>query len=291
VIHTAGPFQTSDYAVAQTCIEHKIHYIDLADSRGYVTGITTLNKQALDQDTLVVSGASTVPGLSSAVLQRYKSYFSEIDALIYGISPGQKAPRGLATTKAILTYLGKPLKPTAGDTEQRYGWQDLYRQTYPGLGKRWMANCDVPDLDLFPAKYGMRRIQFSAGMEASMLHLGMWLISYCVRAGLPLSLPQHAESLLRLSKIFDCLGTDNGGMHMLIQGKDPLGKSLEIKWFIIASNGAGPQIPCVPAIVLATKLFRKTLTTRGAVPCIEMVTLEEYMDELREFPIKQCVVE
>jgi hypothetical protein len=27
------------------------------------------------------------------------------------------------------------------------------------------------------------------------------------------------------------------------------------------------------------------------VPCIEMVTLEEYMDELREFPIKQCVVE
>jgi hypothetical protein len=289
VIHTAGPFQNSNYTIAETCIEHKIHYIDLADGRDYVTGITALNEAALAHDALIVSGASTVPGLSSAVLQHYKNHFSEIDSLIYGITPGQKTPRGVATTKAVLSYLGKPLKSAASDTKQRYGWQDLYRQDYPELGKRWMANCDVPDIDIFPAKYGIRHTQFSAGMETSILHLGIWLVSYLVRAGLPLSLTQHAAALLRFSNIFDCLGTKSGGMHMLIKGKDLQKKPLEIKWFIIAHQGDGLEIPCVPAIILATKLFHNTLQTRGAMPCIEMITLEEFTHELQAFSIKQFV--
>jgi hypothetical protein len=287
VIHTVGPFQTADYSVAEICIQHKVHYIDLADGRDYVTNITSLEKPALENDVLVVSGASTVPGLSAAVIEHYKNDFSTLDSLVYGISLGQKSSRGLATTRGILTYLGKPLKPAAGSTTKRFGWQDVYRQEYPELGKRWMANCDVPDLDLFPGKYGIKHIQFSAGMETGVLHLGIWFFSYLVRLGLPLNLPRHAEVLLRFSNIFDCLGTDTGGMHMLLKGKDLHGKPLEIKWFILAENGDGLQIPCVPAIILAKKLFLGAISKRGAIPCMGIITLDEYMDELKEFSIKQ----
>jgi hypothetical protein len=237
---------------------------------------------------LVVSGASTVPGLSSAVLDHYKKDFATMDSLIYGISPGQKAPRGLATTDSILTYLGKPLKPWANN-KVCFGWQDIYRQEYPELGKRWMANCDIPDLDLFSERYGLKNIRFGAGMENGMLHFGMFFISYLVRFGLPLNLPKHAKFLLATSHVFDPLGTSSGGMHMLIKGTNKQGKPIEIKWFIIAKDNDGPQIPCVPAIILSKKIIQDKLHMSGAMPCVGMITLDEYMKELEGFSIKQHV--
>src|SRR5688572_26159476 len=65
VINTCGPFQTADYRIAQTCIEQRVHYIDLADGRDFVTGITALDAEAKANGVSVISGASTVPGLSS----------------------------------------------------------------------------------------------------------------------------------------------------------------------------------------------------------------------------------
>ena len=123
VINTCGPFQDAYYSVAENCIANKIHYIDLADGREFVSGISSLNDQAKAQNVSVISGASTVPGLSSAVLEHYKSEFSTIECLKYGISPGQKAERGLATTKGIMSYVGKPLKPFASLTTRPHGWQ------------------------------------------------------------------------------------------------------------------------------------------------------------------------
>jgi hypothetical protein len=179
VINTCGPFQTADYFIASCCIDLNIHYIDLSDGRDFVNGIHhALNNKAKHNHCLVVSGASTVPSLSSAVLEHYKQEFVSIDTLIFGITPGQKTDRGLATTKAILSYAGKPLKAIPGLLKTIYGWQDLYRQTYPLLGKRWMANCDIPDLDLLPKHYGIKYIRFSAGIESIFLHLSLWREHY-----------------------------------------------------------------------------------------------------------------
>ena len=33
LVHVAGPFQGQDYAVAELCIRHGVHYLDLADDR------------------------------------------------------------------------------------------------------------------------------------------------------------------------------------------------------------------------------------------------------------------
>ena len=289
VINTCGPFQLCDYSVAKTCIQHGVNYIDLADGREFVTGITSLDAMASEAGVLVVSGASTVPGLSSAVLEKYKDEFSEIDSLVYGISPGQKANRGLATTKAIMTYVGKPLKPFAGN-DKAYGWQGIYRQRYPVLGKRWMANCEVPDLDLLPERYGIKSIRFSAGMELGFMHLGIWFMSWLVRVGLPLNLPRRSTLLLKMSNWFDVFGTPDGGMHMNIRGKDKQGKPKQLQWFVIAKEGDGPQIPTIPAIILAKKLVVETLTDTGAKPCVGLVLLDDYLKELNEFAVQEVVV-
>lgn len=285
VVNTCGPFQTSDYDVAITCIEHGVHYIDLADGRDFVNGISALDAQARQHNVAVISGASTVPGLSSAVIEHYKAEFSDIESLVFGISPGQQAERGLSTTQAIMSYVGKPLRPFAGSTHPAYGWQGIYRQAYPELGKRWMANCDIPDLDLLPAHYGIRSIRFSAGLELGFMHLGLWALSWGVRLGLPLNLPQHADALLKASNWFNGQGSANGGMHMILSGKDLQGRLHRRRWFIIAKNGDGPQIPTIPAIILTEKLAANQLAYRGASACDGLVTLEEYLHELKDFAV------
>ncbi len=285
VIHCCGPFQNADYHIANACITSGIHYIDLADARDFVCGITALDTQAKAKRLCVISGASTVPALSSAVIEHYGKDFSQIESVMYGISPGQKSPRGLATTQSILSYLGKAMKPAADDVKPRYGWQDLYRQRYPLLGMRWMANCDIPDFDLFPARYSIRHIRFSAGMENGLLHLSMWLTGWLIRLGLPLQLTRHASALLRISTLFDRFGSDRGGMHVVMHGRNQKGMPHEQSWFIIASNGDGPQIPCVPAIILAKKLVAGEAVQPGAQPCMGMITLDEYLAELTPFAV------
>ncbi|GGZ40433.1 saccharopine dehydrogenase family protein [Asticcacaulis endophyticus] len=290
VVNTVGPFQGQDYHVARACIAAGMHYIDLADGREFVTGITALDDQAKAENLCIISGASTVPGLSSAVVERYRSQFAVIESMMYGISPGQKAERGLATTKGILSYVGKKLKPALGQGGARYGWQDIYRQTYPELEARWMANCDVPDLDLLPEAYGIKSIRFSAGLEHPLLHLGLWGLSWLVRIGLPLKLERHASLMLRMSDLFNGLGTADGGMHVILRGTDFQGRMREVRWFIIARNGDGPQIPCVPAIILARRLAQDDRAVvdigAGAKACVGLVNIDDYLAELSRFDMK-----
>jgi hypothetical protein len=284
-INTCGPFQNADYGIARACIAGGVHYIDLADGRDFVTGITQLDADAKERNVAVISGASTVPALSAAVIEHFLPQFSTIDSLDFGIAPGQKAERGLATTQAILGYVGKKLKPCAG-YETRYGWQDIYRQTYPEIGGRWMANCDIPDLDLLPEKYGIKRIRFSAGMEIPIIHFGLWLLSCGVRLGLPVELPKHASALLEASNWFDFIGSADGGMHVILKGEDRSGRPLTKQWFIVARDGDGPYIPTIPAVVLAAKIIGGTFVRPGAMPCMGMITLQEYLDELAHLKIK-----
>ncbi len=285
VINTCGPFQNKDYKIVKNCIATKAHYIDLSDGRDFVNNIVSLNKIAKDNNTLVVSGASTVPGISSAVLEEYKNEFLEIDSLKFGISPGQKAPRGLATTKAILSYVGRKIKPFPGTKKDVYGWQDLYKQDYPEIGKRWMANCEIPDLDLFSQYYKVKSIRFSAGMESNALHLGIWLTSWLVRIFPFIKLQKYGKILLKISNLFNFLGTDDGGMHVIIKGKSRNSKLLIRKWFIIAKNADGPNIPTIPAILIAKKLYKNQLKLRGATPCLGLVSLKECLKELEEFDV------
>jgi short subunit dehydrogenase-like uncharacterized protein len=73
IIHTSGPFQTQGYEVAEACIRHRSHYIDLADGRDFVAKIGQLDEPAKTAGILIISGASTVPALSSAIIDQYRT--------------------------------------------------------------------------------------------------------------------------------------------------------------------------------------------------------------------------
>jgi saccharopine dehydrogenase-like NADP-dependent oxidoreductase len=291
VINCAGPFQRQRYAVAQDCIAAGAHYLDLADGRDYVADFAgTLDAQARERGRLAVTGASTVPGLSAAVIDRHRGAFARLDGIDIGISPGNRTERGLATVAAILSYVGHELPwLERGHAVAVRGWQRLQRHRYPEpVGSRWLAACDVPDLSLFPQRYGpLVHLRFRAGLELRRLHFGIWLMSWLVRTGLVRDLARQAARLKRMSEWFATAGSDAGAMHVELSGTGVDGKPQRLAWEIVACNGDGPEIPATAAVVIARKLARGEIAARGACACLDLFTLEEFMESLDGFAIHE----
>ncbi len=109
LIHTSGPFQDQDYGVAEACVQAGCHYVDIADGRSFVSGIGILDQGAQERGVLLASGASSLPALSAAVVDRYRSSFRRLQAIRHGISAGAKTP-GIATMRAVMGYVGKPFQ-------------------------------------------------------------------------------------------------------------------------------------------------------------------------------------
>ncbi len=286
VIHTVGPFQGQDYRVAEAAIACGAHYCDLADARSFVCGIDTLDKQARQAGTTAIAGASSVPCLTAAYLDEAAQVMA-IEEVDYGISAAQQTNRGLGTASAILSYVGRPFTMMRGGAMRRvFGWQGLHSETYPGLGRRWFGYCDIPDLDLFPSRYpDLKQMRFCAGHEIALLHFGTWLLSWGVRLRLLPRLDRWSDTLLRASFQFDPLGSGRSGFHMIIRGKGREGRAAERRHWMIARQGHGPNIPCMPAILIARRLAGGEAIEPGARPCLDLITLEEYLAALEGLDI------
>ncbi len=283
VVHAAGPFQGQDYRVARACIADGLDYLDLSDGRDFVTGITVLDATARAAGVLVVSGASTVPGLSGAVVAKLSEGLAGLESIEIGITPGNRTARGPGVVEAILSYTGQPIpRWTQGASRVVHGWQDLHRHALrlPGhapVGPRWYSACDVPDLALLPARYvGLRSLAFHAGLELRVLHFGLWLLSWPVRWRFLPHLKPLAPLAWRIARLLMPFGTDRGGMFVTVTGRESGGRRLRRRWTLIAENGDGPFVPCLPAVILASALAEGRLTLRGARPCLDLFDLTDF---------------
>jgi saccharopine dehydrogenase-like NADP-dependent oxidoreductase len=276
VIHAAGPFQGQDYRVAEACLDAGSDYIDLADGRGFVTGIGRLHERALAAGRLLVAGASSVPALSSAAVDALLPRFAQLDAIEHTINPGNRTPRGDATVASILGYCGRPIRVWRdGRWQVAHGWMDSRLQSFP-FGRRRVGVCEIPDLDLFPARYPqVRTVMFRAGLELPLLQGGTWCAAALVRLGLIRNLAAYAPALRRFSELFIRFGSDVGGMTVELSGTGKDGQPLRLRWWLSADAGDGPQVPVTPAVVLARCMADGMIAAKGAMPCVGLLTLEQ----------------
>lgn len=288
VIHTSGPYQGQGYDVAEACINQGCHYMDLADGRNFVSGITQLDEKAKEKGVLICSGASSVPCLSSAIIEKYKGMFSKLEKIEYAIATAQLTNRGFATTSAAFSYAGKPFKTLVnGKMQDVYGWTDLRSRNFWGLGSRLIGACDIPDLEIFPGRYpDLKTIRFGAGLELKTLHIILFVLSWLVRLRIIPSLVPAAGFMLKTSFLFDPMGSDNSGFYMSMFGVDGNGKQKQVDFEIIARHGDGLYIPSMPSIIMAKKFAKGQIMERGAKPCLDIITLDEYMEALKGLDVE-----
>jgi hypothetical protein len=155
------------------------------------------------------------------------------------------------------------------------------------MGYRFLGNGNVPDLELFPKRYpNLKTICFKAGLEFKFMQIILGFLSWLVKIGLIQSLKPYAQMMLKAAFLFDWLGKSDSGFYMDLTGKDHANKNKKIHIDIIARNGDGLYIPCIPAIIMAKKLSNHDITDIGAKPCLDFISLDAYLAEMKGLNIE-----
>jgi hypothetical protein len=295
VIHTAGPFQGQDYAVAKAAAKARCHYIDLADGRRFVCDFADAMRPTFEQaGCFAVSGASTLPALSNAVVDALAPRFRQIKSIHICIAPAQQAPRGQATMAAVLQYCGAPVNVWQGARWQTHiGWANPAEISFAHMPPRLAALCDVPDLELLPQRYpGVHDVTFRAALELPIAQRGMAALAWLRQQGLLARPARWANLLNHAGRLLEPFGSALGGMVVRVQGLDLEDQVMQLAWHISADHNHGPEIPCMAAVLLARRLANAEVFEPGASTCAGHLKLEEFMPLFKQWGMKtECLGE
>lgn len=316
VIHSSGPFSEKDADLPLECANYGCHYLDLADNSKFIRKATetNINKLAQEKHLYIISGVSSVPGLSSAVVEEYCQQFKSIDSIEHSISTASDPLPGYSTLKNVLNLIGRPfsIKEKIGKEYidvQKYNWQGVKIFKYPEVGYRLLSLYDVPDIELFQEKYtSIKSIKFYSGLANPMFHLGLCFLSCLVRYNIlsndrVIALASFIQFFAKYANLFK---TSKSAFNMTISGEyysDSKSDSVisnKKTFYLIADKGDGMYIPAIPAIVLSKhiidlddkegKLFSFDPFPFGAYPCLGLVKLSEILQEMHSLNIKNIVL-
>lgn len=288
IIDATGPFQAYDaapYRLVEIAIQCGAHYLDLSDDAAFTQGITTFNARAVTAQVTLLSGVSSVPALSSAVVGHLRDGLDDIHLIETIILPGNRAPRGLSVIRAIIAQVGNPMEIWRGSMFEKatgLGGLTAAQLSQPNGDpkiKRWASFIGAPDLELFPDHFRARSVIFKASLDLKLMHGGLWLLSWLVRLKLMRSLLPLTRLLKMGADVLEPYGSDIGGMTVEVSGKTNKNTLERRRWELLIKDGHGPHIPTVPAQILVEKLVALDVPP-GARPCLEAFSIEEAENKL-----------
>ncbi|KJZ19753.1 SDR family oxidoreductase [Loktanella sp. S4079] len=283
IVDAAGPFHAygdDPYAFAKACVGQGVNYLDLCDDPSFCAGITTLDRQARAAGVFALSGASSVPAISSAVVAALSQDTDEIDTISTAILPGNRAPRGRSVVSSILNQCGETFDVvTDGTSTPIRSWSrpemfDLGQ----GIRRRgWVI--EVPDHRLFADAFGARSVQFRAGLELGIMNWSLAVLSW-LRGKWPFRVPNALVGIaLKVSKMLYPFGTDVGGMSVAVSVRS--GRDWQLRnWRLVAKEGDGPFIPAVAARTIARDMAQIEPGARPAIAEVPLDALEAAMADL-----------
>jgi hypothetical protein len=296
VIDAAGPFQASGFGVPEACIANRIPYLDLADARDFVTGITALDSAAREAGVALISGASSLPALSGAVARRLAEGLDRVHSVDIALSAANRASGGASVVAAILSYVGRPVRLWRGGRwTHGFGWQEMQRECFDiaggsNLRGRQVAIVDVPDCELLPALLpGRPAVTARAGTELRFQMWSLWLASWPVRWGWLRSLSSARRWLLTFYRATLALGGDRSAMSLTMKGTSG-GRCLERRWTVIAESGHGIEVPTIAAALLADDVIHRRVPA-GAYHAASSLPLERFDQAFAGLAIRHETVE
>lgn len=283
VVDAAGPFQSyvnNPYIVPRLCLEYGADYLDLSDDAEFTQGITQLDDLARSSNRRILSGASSVPGISSAIAADLCAGMDEVLLIDTAIMPGNRAPRGASVISSIVSQLGTTSRVYRGGVWRSQScWSDARQIALDQNLSRTARFIEVPDIRLFPKFFGAKSVIFRAALELNILNMAMSFIAVMRRRWMFSVTPALAEIFRRVANLLLPFGTDRGGMRVLVVGISSK-TVIRREWRLIAEAGDGPYIPAVIARALIRKLSSLSVGSRSCLAEASRAQVESAMSDL-----------
>jgi saccharopine dehydrogenase-like NADP-dependent oxidoreductase len=282
VVNAQGPFREPDYTVATKCAELGVHYLDVAEGRAHVGGITRLARRAQQTGSLLVSGAGTLPAVTGALVALLAPEFERITEIHTFLAPGRSDQRELASLRAVLSAAGTLIR-----IKERGRWNEVFAgsrpQSFdfpPPVGRRRGYLSDSPELDLFPRHFGATTVTARVGLEGFYNGLLMLLGGLRRRGWLTADdPPRWLEWLLRLRRPRGD-GDAAGGVRVEVRGRAEGNAALGHVVYLVARDGSTPAIAAAPVVALVKKWAEHGVPESGARPAVGLVDWDDIRREL-----------
>jgi hypothetical protein len=273
IVDVTGPFQTygdDPYRVVKAALALGVNYLDLSDGADFVKGIAQFDAAARVRGVFVLSGVSSFPVLTAAVVRALARGMTRVDSVTGGIAPSPYANVGLNVIRALASYAGKPValrrdgRPALG-----YGLVDTRRYTIAPPGRLPLhpirfSLVDVPDLQLLPALWpDLRSVRMGAGPVPEIWHRLLNACAWLVRLRVLPSLSPFAGLMYRTVNTL-AWGEHRGGMFVAVAGAGPDGQRIERSWHVLAEAEDGPLIPSMAAAAIVRHCLRERTPAAGA---------------------------
>lgn len=264
VADASGPFQaygSEGYRLIEHAIACGAHYLDLADGSDFVAGVSAYDAKARAAGVCVLSGVSSFPVLTAAVVRRLSIGLSWIQAIRGGIAPSPYAGVGPNVIRAIASYSGQrvPVKRRGHMTiGHPFAESMRFVIAVPGripLHRRRFSLVDVPDLRALPTQWSeAAEVWMGAAPVPAVLHGALTGFAWLVRLRLLPNLLWMARSMHFVTNHVRW-GEHRGGMFVEVIGQADEGTAVVRQWHLLAEGDDGPLIPCMAIEALIRKML------------------------------------
>ena len=287
LVDASGPFQaygSECYRIIEACIAQKVNYLDLADGSDFVAGVRGFDDAARAADRYVLSGVSSFPVLTAAVVRSLSSTMARVDAIRGGIAPSPYAGVGENVIRAIAGYAGQPVALRRnGEAVIGRPFTEHMRFTvappgYLPLRNTMFSLVDVPDLralaELWP---DAKTIWMGAGPVPEILHRALAALAWLVRLRLLPTLSILAP-LMYFATNHLRWGEHRGGMFVEVEGINESGAPLKRSWHLLAEGDDGPLIPSMAVEALVRGALEGRRPSPGARAAVQELELDAYQE-------------
>jgi len=245
-------------------------------------GVSQFDEAAKKNGVFIISGASTFPALSFAIIRDLTEGWQRVEGVEMGLSPSPKAGLGRNVIEAILTYAGKPTA-TLNDGEIKLAPALVDSRRYviapPGvepLPPLRFSLIDLPDQTLMPERFShLKDLWPGVATRPQILLRGLNGCARFVHWGVLKSLsPLAGISFWSMNRV--AFGAHRGGMFLQVKGVDETGQHRTRAWHMMAEGDDGPFIPTMAVAALIQRQLDGEKIQPGARPATQDFTLLDY---------------
>jgi hypothetical protein len=285
VVDASGPFQAyrdDRYRLIENCIACGVHYLDLADGSDFVAGVAAFDDAARHAGVYVLSGVSSFPVLTAAVVRRLSAGMAAVLSIRGGIAPSPYAGVGMNVIRAISSYAGQAVVRTR-DGRQCSGYPFTESMRFvvavPGripLRCTRFSLVDVPDLRALAQEWPQATdVWMGAGPVPAVLHWALTALAWLVRWRWLPTLSWLAP-LIAFVTNYVRWGEHRGGMFVAVRGRGDGGDEVTREWHLLAEGNDGPLIPYMAVEAIVRRVLAGHPPAPGARTALHDVDLADY---------------
>jgi len=270
----AGPFSSLPLVLPEACLAAGVHYVDIADDRGWSARLRALGPRFHDRGLTAACGCSSLPGISGALAllaaERLVDRRPAVARARVTLFIGNRNPKGEAAVHAASAQLGRRFRAPQGALTGLRGRETV--DLPAPFGPRTVLDFESPELDLFPALLGARSVRVKVGFESRLATTAMAAFSFLgPRLG-----AAAAHGAAPFARLLSGSGHSGGVVKAELWSPDGTAASA-------ALSGAedGQRMAALPAAFVAQALWDPENTiARGTVTAWEALTPRGLLDRL-----------